>query len=463
MNNVHAFRWRFLTGISPRIRRGWQQSGECYTDFAMFVETAPSNQLDRILESDTFRRSAVLRRLLKFLADKAVAGEADELKEYSIGVDAFGKPSTYDPRSDAIVRLQVGRLRQKLGEYYRTEGKDDALVFELPKGRFKLKWEVRATQETPANGAEAHVEPSSVATTLTAPVVRVTPLIFALSTALFVMAAWGLYSGIALWRERANANQAVWTPELEQLWKPFLSSGRPSVVALADPLFIELQGTDIFFRKISIRRPEDAAGSDELSALRKFLGNPGIQPAYSYMPTGEVMSSFLVAKLLGSRRQDIRLVRSSQLPLQELGDSNVILIGPEVVIDPKLPGIQLRPALVQMPDGIRNLYPRPGEPAFFADKRLGSAANDGEAYALISQAPGPLGNTVIQSFSSSRTWGRQGAVQAFTDIGLAKTLVDKLTSTSNQIPRYYQIVVKVKFMDGIPTDVSYVLDRDLSR
>ena len=428
----------------------------------MFVETEPSNQIERILKSDTFRGSAVLRRLLKFLADKAVAGEADELKEYSIGVDAFGKPATYDQRSDAIVRLQVGRLRQKLGEYYRTEGKDDTLVFELPKGRFKLKWETRPTSEISALSVEEHVE-LPVHATVPKPVASRTPLIFALSAALLVVTVWGVYSGLALWRVRTNASQTAWTPELEQLWRPFLSSSRPLVVAVADPLFIELQGTDIFFRKLSIRRPEDAAGSAELSALRKLLGNPTIQPAFSYMPTGEVMSSFLVAKLLGNRRQDIRLVRSSQLPLEELGDSNVILIGPEVVIAPKLPGFQLQPELVQTPDGIRNLRPRAGEPAFFTDKRLGSAANDGEAYALISQAPGPLGNTVIQSFSSSRTWGRQGAVQAYTDIGLAKTLVAKLTMTSNQIPRYYQIVMKVKFMDGIPTDVSYVLHRDLSR
>lgn len=426
----------------------------------MFVETHPSDQLERILKSDTFHSSAVLRRLLKFLADKAVAGEADELKEYSIGVDAFGKPSTYDPRSDAIVRLQVGRLRQKLGEYYRTEGKDDTLLFELPKGRFKLKWEARATAETPVSAVEEHIEPPIVA--LPKPVVRSTPLIFGLSAALLVMGVWSVYSGITLWRARANPNQAVWTPELEQLWQPFLSSRRPSVIALADPLFIELQDTDIFFRQISIRRLQDAADSVELSALRKLLGNPNMQAAYSYTPTGEVMSSFLVAKLLGSRRQDIRLVRSSQLPLAELGDSNVILIGPELVIDPKLPGIQLQPALVQTPDGIRNLHPRPGEPAFFADKRLGSAANDGEAYALISQAPGPLANTVIQSFSSSRTWGREGAVQAFTDIGLAGTIVNKVRDSSNQIPRYYQILVRVKFMDGIPTDVSYVLHRDLT-
>src|SRR5580704_16448960 len=110
----------------------------CYNPCMLLSETGPPAQVDRILQSDTFRASGVLRRLLRFLADKAISGQADQLKEYSIGVDAFGKPPTYDPRQDAIVRLQIGRLRQKLGEYYRTEGKDDPVVLELPKGRFKL-------------------------------------------------------------------------------------------------------------------------------------------------------------------------------------------------------------------------------------------------------------------------------------------------------------------------------------
>ncbi len=416
----------------------------------------PSVEVERVLRSETFRTSAALRRLLRFLVDKAVAGEADQLKEYSIGVDAFGKPSSYDPRHDAIVRLQVGRLRQKLGEYYRTEGKDDPVVFELPKGRFKLKWEVRtAPLEDDRNSVALSPAP--------APDVRRWRMItLALASGLAIAAIWGVYSGIALWSVHASANRSGWTPELEQLWRPFLGSSRPVVIALADPLFIELQGTDIFFRKISIRRLEDAKASPELSALRKLLGNPQMHPAYSYMPTGELMSSFLMAKLLGSRRQDIRLARSSQLPLQELGDNNVILIGPEVIIDSKWPGIQLKPALVQTPEGIRNLNPRPGELAFFADRRFGSAPNDGEAYALISHAPGPLGNGVIQTFTSSRTWGREGAVQAFTNAALARVLVNKLKRSSGQIPRYYQVVVRVKFTDGIPTDVAYVLHRDLT-
>ena len=236
-----------------------------------------------------------------------------------------------------------------------------------------------------------------------------------------MLASWSAYSATQLWRvHHSQAGSAAWTPELEQLWRPFLASNRPLIVAIADPLFFGLQGTDIYFRKISLRRPEDAANSPEVSALRKLLGNPTVQPTFNFAPTGELISSFLLAKLLGTRRQDISLARSSQVPLQELAENNVILIGPEVVFNQKLPGMQFEPALEQVSGGIRNLHPRSGEPALFADKPPSTAPNDGEVYALVSHAPGPLGNTNIQSFTSNRTWGRQGAIQAFTDPALAR-------------------------------------------
>ena len=78
------------------------------------TEDAVQSEVNRILHSDTFRNADALRKLLKFLAERLAAGEADQLKEYTLGIDALGKPSTYDPRSDATVRIQVGRLRQKL-------------------------------------------------------------------------------------------------------------------------------------------------------------------------------------------------------------------------------------------------------------------------------------------------------------------------------------------------------------
>ena len=61
-------------------------------------EQATSDQVRIVLESAAFRNAPALRRLLKFLTDKLIAGEADQLKEYSIGVDALGKAETFDPK-----------------------------------------------------------------------------------------------------------------------------------------------------------------------------------------------------------------------------------------------------------------------------------------------------------------------------------------------------------------------------
>lgn len=409
----------------------------------------PHAQIDRILESDTFHSSVVLRRLLRFLADKTLSGEADQLNEYSIGVDALGKPRGYDPRQDAIVRLHIGRIRQKLGDYYRNEGKDDRLILELPKGRFKLKWEMRST--TPAEPPKVEPQNSRGSRRKT---------VLALAGGLLLALIWGTLSTVLWWRARQNQTASgIWTPELAQLWQPFIASKRPLVIAIADPLIVGFQGTDVFLRKISLRRPEDAARSPEVAALRKVLGEPAVQSAFNFTPSGEVMSSFLLGRLLGTRKQDISLARGGQVLLRGLAANDVILIGPEIMFEQKLSGVQLQPELTPAPGGIRNLRPRAGEPAFYADSTPGAAPDDGEVYALISRAPGPLGGTNFESFTSSRTWGRQGAIQAFTDPALAKVLYERIKTQSGAVSRYFQIVLKIKFREGVSVNISYVTHR----
>src|SRR5215475_1078389 len=107
----------------------------------MVVESDANTQVRRILESKAFRTSEVHRNLLNYLAEKSLSGEADSLKEYTVGLDVFAKPSSYDPRQESTVRMHVARLRQKLGEYYRTEGLEDPILVDLPKGGFKLTFE----------------------------------------------------------------------------------------------------------------------------------------------------------------------------------------------------------------------------------------------------------------------------------------------------------------------------------
>src|SRR5438132_8231178 len=87
-----------------------------------FPEKIIRQQLDRVLASPTFQQVDRLKRFLAFITLEAVSGRADQLKEYVIGVQVFGKEEAFDPRTDPIVRVQARRLRTRLVRYYREEG-----------------------------------------------------------------------------------------------------------------------------------------------------------------------------------------------------------------------------------------------------------------------------------------------------------------------------------------------------
>src|SRR5947199_7303163 len=93
-------------------------------------------QLERILQSQVLHGSESLRAFLRFVVQKAVDQQEDQLKEYTIATEVFGRGGQYSPRTDSVVRVQASRLRSKLQEYYFTEGKSDHILIELPKGHY---------------------------------------------------------------------------------------------------------------------------------------------------------------------------------------------------------------------------------------------------------------------------------------------------------------------------------------
>ncbi len=97
---------------------------------------AGRRQLERVLASPGFLRNERMSRFLRFLADRHLEGNDQQLKESVIAVEVFGRRTDHDPAQDSIVRTEAGRLRARLAEYYVGEGKDDPIVIELPKGGY---------------------------------------------------------------------------------------------------------------------------------------------------------------------------------------------------------------------------------------------------------------------------------------------------------------------------------------
>ena len=111
-------------------------------------------QLARILSSQPFSNSPSLSGFLRYVVEHTLDGNTEELKEYSLGVEVFGRGEAFDPRTDTIVRVQARRLRSKLKDYYDAEGQTDPIVIELPKGHYGVTF---GSASLPEHGSTLHL------------------------------------------------------------------------------------------------------------------------------------------------------------------------------------------------------------------------------------------------------------------------------------------------------------------
>lgn len=127
------------------------------TDWSESDHQAIREQLSRILSSPQFALSDRRQRFLRYLLEETLAGHGKQLKGYTVGVEILGKPPSFDPNIDPAVRIEAGRLRDKLREFYEDAGRDDPVHIELPKGSYALQVQVRAGAPAPEVGHSAAV------------------------------------------------------------------------------------------------------------------------------------------------------------------------------------------------------------------------------------------------------------------------------------------------------------------
>jgi hypothetical protein len=128
---------------------------------AIAIADAPSTaesraELERILAGSAFANSPKLAAFLRFVVEASLAGRSDRLKGYTIAVGALGRRADFDPETDAIVRVDAGRVRRALARHYETEGAADPVVIDLPRRHYAPTFTHRAQQSpaasTPAQG-----------------------------------------------------------------------------------------------------------------------------------------------------------------------------------------------------------------------------------------------------------------------------------------------------------------------
>ncbi len=390
------------------------------------------NQVHRIVHSNTFRSAATLQSLLQFLTSKTISGEADSLKEYTIGVEALGRKSDFDPKIDPIVRVQSHRLRVKLKEYYETEGSNDPILIQFPKGHYVPTFEavVPGAEKFPDSKPESESEPPVEST-----VTEVSPAmpsrrpstrwrIPAAAALGCSMLGLGYLAGVWHAQKQAGSQQGSgsYDPEVVAFWARLLGNDATPVIAYPDAVFLLDDSNDLFrFRHGAI----DSRGAlVDPHVAREFAANPGLvsqagQLYYEngYTGTGELESVAMLAGLLG--KMGVRpIIKSSRDVLPEdLAHHNVILLGSPFQ----------NPAVAQLmtagdfsfknPDQhheqwraqIVNAHPRQGESAIYGTERDAVSKTLTADFGVITVARSASSGRWIAILGGLDTEGTEGA------------------------------------------------------
>lgn len=115
-------------------------------------------QLARLLASDSFSGASRSQGFLRFIVGEALASREDQLGGYKIGLAVFGRPEGFDPQTDPIVRVEAGRLRRRLEHHYLTDGVEDPVVIEVPKGGYVPSLSYRSGIDAPPKPSGAGLD-----------------------------------------------------------------------------------------------------------------------------------------------------------------------------------------------------------------------------------------------------------------------------------------------------------------
>ena len=149
-----------------------------------FEARSIQEQMCRLLDSALFVHAERLGRFLKFVVDETLEGRAHRLNQFAIAIEVFDRDETFDPTVDAIVRVEAGRLRSKLLEYYDTLGRTDPIRIELPKRSYAAAFHYRPESDDAIWAVDQELDDekytrdnAAKTTSLTEPTIAVLPFV----------------------------------------------------------------------------------------------------------------------------------------------------------------------------------------------------------------------------------------------------------------------------------------------
>jgi hypothetical protein len=401
-------------------------------------------QIERLLGSRSLHGSESLCKMLRYLANHSLDHPGVAPKEYQIATEVFGRNEDFDPHLDSMVRVQAGRLRAKLAEYYATEGTSDRLVVEMPKGTYALTFNERTLPLPEEKSSAAVAGPAT-------PPKTAFPISFRWIAAL-VIGSIVLATLLAVAIDRsfphrtAEAHptvQAANSPAaVRTFWMGFLAGHQQPWVVFSNAPFVGRPDTGM--------RYYNAARDGKAPILDHYTG------------VGEVLAVHALDDVFRQLQQQLRLKRGSLFSLDDAKDNDLIFIGSPsenlTLLDiPSTKEFSFHKLNCCSRVGnveIVNAHPLPNEAHEFQASPSNEVLTEDYAVVALEKGLDPAHSVLI--LAGTTTIGTQAAVEYVCQQNSLQELLSRMGVTSASTLKPFEAVIRVKVARGVPVSTELV-------
>jgi len=280
--------------------------------------------VNRVVKSDTFARTPRLAEFLTFVSERTLTGRVNSINEQEIGVKVFGRESGYLQSDDNIVRVNASRLRQRLDEYFSSEGTAETLRISLPKGRYIPEFVTVPIPQITESPSPTDIVSAEERNRDARPTkdYRAT-ILGAISLLLLCIVGVLLFALHA--RSGRSQPAGKQTATVDRFWTPFLSGQTPALIVPADSSLIvydRLAHTTVDLPEYmsgSYRMAKDHETDDQREARSIAQRRTVATADLSFVTTLQKMSD--------AADGQIKVIFARDLRLQDVQNSNAILLG----------------------------------------------------------------------------------------------------------------------------------------
>ena len=370
-------------------------------------------ELGRVLTSTEFRTSKRSQEFLRYVVEHVLSGQAELLKERTIGIDVFGRSIDYDPGEDATVRVKAGEVRKRLGLYYSEEGALDPVRIELPLGTYVPEFQP--------------VKAAPVATESQAPQVPATKVYVPSDRA--AKSRGHLWIGLAalvcfvaagiIWLRTRPANTV-----LDQFWRSVFTGEAPVLLSAS---YVPVYGLDTDAHPKP--RPEDFVLLND-----QFVGG------------GDLIAISRLSAMLTRMGRPYRLKVGNEVSFQDLRTGPAILVGYSYTRWREI-SREMRFFI----DGARNPIgiTDGGAPTQWSLPNLPADRRTQEDYAIISRVFHPDTRAMLVEVAGITQYGTDAAADLVTNPELMAEALRGAPAGWQQ--KNLQLVVHVKVISGSPS------------